>query len=57
MEHDRAYRGSESYVKTFKPWRMGRVKLKKGAGELTLRAVDIPGEEAIEVRWVELIRK
>ena len=57
MEHDRAYRGSESYVKTFKPWSMGRVKLKKGAGELTLRAVDIPGEEAIEVRWVELIRK
>lgn len=49
MEHDRVKR-SESYVKDFVPMKMGSTQLDKGPGELKLRALDIPGEEAIEFR-------
>jgi len=48
-EHDRSPR-SESYVKDFKPIKMGVLDLKKGRGELTLRATSIPGREAMEFR-------
>ena len=40
----------ESYVKDFKPMKMGVLDLKKGRGELKLRATKIPGEEAMEFR-------
>ena len=53
-EHDRAPRGSESYVKDFKPLRLGIVKLKKGRGDLTLRATNIPGKQVMDVRYVIL---
>ncbi len=51
---DRVERGSESYVKDFKPMSLGKFKLKKGKGTLTLRALEIPGDQAMEVRLVML---
>ncbi|MCC6355728.1 MAG: arylsulfatase [Verrucomicrobiae bacterium] len=54
MEHDRSPRGTESYVKEFKPLNLGVIELKKGRGDLTLRALDIPGKGAIDVRQVTL---
>ena len=48
-EHDRSPR-MESYVKDFKPMKLGVLELKKGAGELKLRATKIPGKEAMEFR-------
>jgi arylsulfatase A-like enzyme len=53
-EHDRVPRQGESYVKDFKPLRLGVVELPRGRGELTLRATDIPGDGVIEVRAVTL---
>jgi len=40
----------ESYVKDFKKLSMGTLKLSKGKARLTLRATEIPGEQAIEFR-------
>ena len=37
-EHDRVPRQGESYVKDFKPLRLGLLELGKGRGPLTLRA-------------------
>lgn len=54
---DRVPRRGESYVKDFKPLRLGVLPLKAGRGELTLRALKIPGEEAIDVRYVVLTLK
>ena len=51
---DRSSRGSESYVKDFKPLRLGVVPLKKGRGDLMLRALDIPGKQVMDVRYVVL---
>lgn len=53
-EHDRVPRAGESYVKDFKPLKLGVVELPAGRGELTLRATDIPGKGVIEVRAVRL---
>jgi arylsulfatase A-like enzyme len=53
-EADRVHRGSESYVKDFKPLRLGVIELEKGRGPLTLRAVEIPGKGVIDVRRVRL---
>jgi len=49
MENDRTPR-IESYVKDFKPLSMGKMKLKKGRGQLTLKASQIIGEEVIDFR-------
>jgi hypothetical protein len=49
MEHDRVKR-IESYVKSFKPLNLGTIHLEEGTGRLTLKALDIPGEEAIDFR-------
>ena len=51
---DRADRGSESFVKDFKPLRLGVIALKKGRGKLTLRALAIPGKQVADVRYVQL---
>lgn len=56
-EHDRASRGSESLVKDFRPWSMGRLTLPAGQGLLTLRATDIPAKEVMEVRLIVLKRQ
>lgn len=53
-EHDRVPRQGESYVKDFKPLRLGVVELPRGRGALTLRAMEIPGDGVIEVRAVTL---
>ncbi|MEO8350450.1 MAG: hypothetical protein ABI680_01890 [Chthoniobacteraceae bacterium] len=37
-ENNRVPRQGESYVKDFKPWRIGEIDLAQGRGELTLRA-------------------
>ena len=53
-EHDRASRGSESFVKDFKPLRLGEIELAAGRGTLTLRAVKVPGKQVMDVRSVVL---
>lgn len=56
-ERDRFNRGSESPVKDFKPFSLGTIDLPKGRGTLTLSAQKIPGDGAIEVRYIWLNRK
>ncbi len=55
QENDRVLR-QESYVKDFKAVKMGVIALKKGTGELTLRALKIPGKQALEFRLLMLKR-
>jgi arylsulfatase A-like enzyme len=52
-ERDRIPR-QESYVKKFRPLTLGTVRLDSGRGSLVLQAPQIPGREAIDLRWVEL---
>jgi len=54
-EFDRVPRG-ESYVKDFKPFRLGVMALPKARGQLTLRAVDIPGKQVADVRYIMFTR-
>jgi arylsulfatase A-like enzyme len=54
--HDRVSRGSESYMKDFKPLVLGTVELPAGRGPLTLRALEVPGKQVMEVRYVTLTR-
>ena len=56
-EDDRAKRGSESFMKDFKPLRLGAISLQKGRGELSLHALEIPGSEVMDVHSVTLTRK
>jgi len=56
-ENDRSDRGSESYVKEFKPWSLGTMELEKGRGQLTLRALDVAGSSVMDVRYVVLTLK
>ena len=51
-ENDRFPRKGESYVKDFRPLRLGVIELKQGRGLLTLRALDIPGKTVMDVRSV-----
>jgi arylsulfatase A-like enzyme len=53
-EHDRVTRHGESYVKDFKPLRLGILNLSKGRGPLAIRAVEIPGRRVIDLRAVVL---
>ena len=53
--YDRSPR-TESYMKDFKPLRMGRLYLPKGTGTLRLRATQLPGPEAIDFRTLLLVR-
>ena len=54
-ENDRVQR-IESYVKPFKPMRLGVIRLQKGTGRLKLRATKIPGSQAIDFRLLMLTR-
>ncbi|MFZ2643461.1 MAG: arylsulfatase [Verrucomicrobiia bacterium] len=54
QEHDRFPRAGESYVKDFKPMRLGVMELKPGRGELTLRAVKVPGKTVMDVQLILL---
>ena len=51
MEHDRVSRG-ESFVKDFAPMTLGTMSLKKGRGQLTLRATNIPGSQVMDFRLI-----
>ncbi len=52
---DRSSRGnSESYVKDFRPVSLGTLKMAKARGLLTLRATQMPGPGAIDVRYLML---
>ena len=53
-DNDRVPRQGESYVKDFKPLRLGTIELSKGRGLLTLRALSVPGKQVMDVRSVQL---
>jgi arylsulfatase A-like enzyme len=53
-EDDRVPRLGESYVKDFAPLAMGTFELKARRGELTLRALAMPGKQVMDVRGVTL---
>jgi len=55
QENDRVKR-LESYVKDFKPQKLGMIKLKKGKGILSLQATEIPGKTVMEFRLLMLRR-
>ena len=44
-------------MKDFKPLRLGTIELAKGKGPLTLKALEKPGEEVVEVRSIWLTLK
>ena len=46
----------ESEVKYFRPMTLGTIDLKAGRGKLVLRAIDIPGDLAMDVRYIVLTR-
>ena len=54
-KHDRVKR-IESYVKEFRPLKLGQIELKKGKGELTLRATNIPGSQVMDFRFIMMKR-
>lgn len=49
-KHDRSDRGSESYVKDFKPMDLGVIHLEKGRNTLRLSALEMPGNQVMEMR-------
>jgi arylsulfatase A-like enzyme len=53
-EHDRVRRAGESYVKDWRPLRLGTVEMMSGRGTLTFRAVRVPGKQVMDVRAVAL---
>ncbi len=55
MEQDRVPR-IESYVKDFISVRLGKIYLKKKTGPLVLKAIEIPGSNAIDFRLLQLRR-
>ena len=46
---------SESQMKEFRPLMLGALRLEKGRGPLTLRALEISGRSVMDVRRVTLI--
>lgn len=54
-EFDRVPR-TESYVKDFRPFPLGTLRLPKGRSQLVLRAREIPGRHAADVRYLALTR-
>ena len=42
--------GTESYVKDFRPLKLGTLHLKKGKGVLTLKALEMPGSQVMDFR-------
>jgi arylsulfatase A-like enzyme len=55
MENDRVPR-TESYVKEFKPIKIGKIYLNKGTGKLTLKALNVKGTEVMDFRLLMLKR-
>lgn len=48
---------TESFVKDFKPLRLGNIKLSKGRGKLALKALTVTGGQVADVRYVILTRQ
>ena len=46
---------SHYFVKDFKPLSMGTLQLNKGKGTLRLEAVDVKGQQVIDVHSVDLL--
>jgi len=46
----------ESYVKEFRPLKLGRMTLQPGPGQLTLTALEKPGRQVMEVRLLMFTR-
>jgi hypothetical protein len=46
----------ESYVKDFRPMRLGNITLKSGRGNLVLKAMDVKGAQVADIRYIELTR-
>ena len=63
--HDPPLRGAredrvkrrESYVKTFKPLKLGPLELTEGTGKLVLQALKKPGSQVMEVRLIMFTRR
>ena len=55
MENDRVER-MESYVKDFRPMKLGTIHLKKGTGILTLKALEIPRDQVMDFRLINVKR-
>ena len=55
-EHDRSER-IESYEQDFQPMNAGTLPLPQGLGTLTLKALDIPGEQVMDFRLLLLRRQ
>jgi hypothetical protein len=53
-EFDRYDRGSESFVKDFRRLRLGTLSLEKGRGELVLQALNVPGDQVMDIRVIRL---
>ncbi len=53
-DDDRVSRGSESYVKTWRPIDLGKIHLQAGRGDLSLQAIDVPGQGVADVRGLRL---
>ncbi len=51
---DRVPRKGESYLKEFRPLPLGTLRLEKGRGLLTLRALTVAGKQVMDVRRVTL---
>ncbi|MGE3308482.1 MAG: arylsulfatase [Limisphaerales bacterium] len=47
---------AESRMKEFSILRLDRIRLEQGRGELTLKALEIPGRSVMDVRQIDLIR-
>jgi arylsulfatase A-like enzyme len=45
---------AESSMKEFRPLKLGTIRLEKGRGPLTLRAIEIPGNEVMHLRAITL---
>ena len=52
---DRVVR-AESYVKNFRPMRLGTMKMEAGEGDLVLRALEVPGSSVMDFRLLMLTR-
>ena len=53
-KQDRVPRKGESYMKVFHTLNLGVIRLNKGRGLLTLRALQIPGRQVMDVRLLTL---
>jgi len=47
---------AESYVKNFRPMRLGTLKMEAGAGDLVLRALEVPAASVMDFRLLMLTR-